>query len=335
MSNLRYVPVLRCKDAEWKALSQLDDHDWSNIMPIIEIVPKELLKNSKRTGKSMLAERALKAIKGRQVYFDTHHVDSGNLRKVLELYQELQQGGVRITPVIHSSNNDALAGVLSKGHVALRVSLSELSADGIRQVLGQYALRAENVHLIIDCKLIETTSPGYVALEPSVPELQRFQSITLLGGSFPRDLIHLKKPGEYQIPRLEWAAWITSIGSKGIKRCPHFGDYTIQHPLFSEPPEFSHPSASIRYTAQNEWVIIRGQGLRVKGGPGYKQWPANAQLLVARSEFCGPNYSAGDTYIHTMSGQQDETGNPGTWLCAGINHHLAFVSRQVQAQAAT
>jgi mannose-6-phosphate isomerase-like protein (cupin superfamily) len=39
-------------------------------------------------------------------------------------------------------------------------------------------------------------------------------------------------------------------------------------------------SASIRYTTDDYWVIMRGEGLRNKGGAGYDQYPANAELLM-------------------------------------------------------
>ena len=74
---------------------------------------------------------------------------------------------------------------------------------------------------------------------------------------------------------------------------------------------------------------MRGEGVFTDDGPGYAQWPANAQLLSAREEFCGPGFSEGDRYIETMGAQMAKTGNAETWLRAGLNHHLVFTARQI------
>jgi hypothetical protein len=111
-------------------------------------------------------------------------------------------------------------------------------------------------------------------------------------------------------------------------RCPLFGDYTIQRAVYTEPPAFANFSASIRYTAREDWIVIRGEGVRNAGGAGYAQWPANAQLLCERPEFCGSSFSAGDRYIEMMGTAAPSNGNAPSWLRAGINHHMSLASRQ-------
>ncbi len=86
----------------------------------------------------------------------------------------------------------------------------------------------------------------------------------------------------------------------------------LQYGVFVEPLQGGNPSASIRYTADEYWVIMRGEGVLNKNGPGYAGYSANAQLLCERKEFCGADFSAGDEYIATMSQQTTDTGNAGT-----------------------
>jgi hypothetical protein len=75
---------------------------------------------------------------------------------------------------------------------------------------------------------------------------------------------------------------------------------------------------------------MRGEGLRNPGGAGHAQYPANAELLCGRKEFCGPQFSTGDEYIYKIgSHREDGPGTPETWLRAGINHHLTFAARQI------
>jgi Beta protein len=88
-------------------------------------------------------------------------------------------------------------------------------------------------------------------------------------------------------------------------------------------------SASIRYTASEDWVIMRGEGVLNEDGAGYAQFPAQAQLLLCRPDFCGAPFSDGDLYIHNMAQQSAKNGTAKDWLAAGFNHHLTFVVRQL------
>ncbi len=90
-------------------------------------------------------------------------------------------------------------------------------------------------------------------------------------------------------------------------------------------------SASIRYTTTDDWLVMRGEGLKNKNGPRHAQYAANAQLLVERKEFCGSDFSEGDAYIwRAAHGENAGPGNPEAWLRAGLNHHLTFVVRQIR-----
>jgi hypothetical protein len=119
------------------------------------------------------------------------------------------------------------------------------------------------------------------------------------------------------------------MSNGSLLRHATFGDYTIQNGAFLEPPSRPNISASIRYTTDENWVIMRGEGLRNKDGPGHDQYPANAELLCGRDEYCGEDFSYGDAYIRERYENPQKTGNPETWLRAGINHHVTFVVRQI------
>lgn len=94
-------------------------------------------------------------------------------------------------------------------------------------------------------------------------------------------------------------------------------------------------SASIRYTAEEHWVIMRGAGLRNENGPGYAQYSANALLLQMRPEYRGPAFCAGDQYIDDIVNGRKNTGTPTTWLQAGMNHHLTLVASQIATLCAS
>ena len=88
-------------------------------------------------------------------------------------------------------------------------------------------------------------------------------------------------------------------------------------------------SASIRYTTDDHWLVMRGEGLLNEDGDGHAQYPANAQLLMQRPEFRGSDFSFGDNYIYERPKNRDKPGTPRSWVTAGVNHHLTFVVRQI------
>lgn len=181
--------------------------------------------------------------------------------------------------------------------------------------------------MIIDHQLI-TEEEDLNKVWAKIPNLNSWRTFTAACGSFPKDL-SAYEIGDHFLRRSDWLSWKLSYLSATARK-PTFSDYTIQHPYFAEPPAHANFSASIRYTLNSEWLIMRGQGVFVDGGPGFKQWPALAELLCGKEEFCVEGFSSGDQYIAQMGAQQKVTGSAETWIRAGMNHHMAFVLRQVE-----
>jgi hypothetical protein len=73
---------------------------------------------------------------------------------------------------------------------------------------------------------------------------------------------------------------------------------------------------------------MRGESLRK--GQKYEQYPDLAQLLCARKEFSGENFSSGDKYIFDIGHRNIKgTGSPQTFISAGINRHISYVLHQL------
>lgn len=185
-----------------------------------------------------------------------------------------------------------------------------------------------DIDIIIDFGIAKASDPSFSYLEERLPRFDAWRSVVVLGGSFPPNLSGLSV-GEHELTRQEWTNWIKQIAAIS-SRIPTFGDSTTQHPIYSEPPPGANVSASIRYTSDDYWLVMRSEGLRNKTGAGFAQYPAQAQLLMERKEYCGPLFSKGDAYIAQIGLQElKTTGNPEAWLRAGINHHIVFVVRQI------
>jgi hypothetical protein len=151
--------------------------------------------------------------------------------------------------------------------------------------------------------------------------------LTCLAGSFPEDLSRLTPRKTHRLRRFEWQQWRALESWPG--RRPAFGDYAIQHVVFKEPVAVPNFSASVRYTIENEYFVLRGEGVLNERGPGYGQYNAWAALLLGMPEFFGATFSAGDRYIAERAANWNTPGSARTWLQAGLSHHLTTTALQV------
>ncbi len=337
-----YIPVMRWRQAEIDALRNLFDRDREVITPLIEILPS-------MGGGFQTIVRDI----GRNWGFTPFFVDLVQLEPSLRLSdgthpfvllgREAKSLRLPMIPVTALSRDSAYqeavrAAVDSSKHGAcIRINLADLDDPrfpfSLLRLVSSCKLVPKQVDLIVDVAIIDEASISFAELLSGIPDLLKWRTLTVLSGAFPKDLSLLEKNSQHELKRFDWLNWISEIRRGVAKRLPAFGDYTIQHPEFSPPKKGLNPSASIRYTASEHWVIMRGEGLRNEGGPGNDQYPANATLLAERSEFCGEGFSFGDKYVRRVSNDGRKPGTPTTWLCAGINHHITYAARQVSSSA--
>ena len=188
--------------------------------------------------------------------------------------------------------------------------------------------------ICVDCELIDGQLPDLKLIASKLPDLSKYNRFILISGSFPKDLSGFKL-GVSNHARKDWALWQHVFSTSPFRRTPIYGDYTIQHPFYSAPPKNANVSASIRYTADNYWVILRGESLRNEKGPKHKQYAAHATILTSMPEYSGSAFCSGDTHIHNTMAERKTTGavkkpgTPRTWLAVGFNHHISFVVNQL------
>lgn len=350
-----YVPILRWKRAEWAALGALRASHRLCVTPLVEITPRSV---APRKSRPSIDEMLCKNVVDMQenwsalpVFVDVLHLNPSvrtrdGSHPLLFLGQEAQRRGVTMIPVTgpyrSSDLQNAVAGLTAADRrgVCIRVFRSDIrdsTAQDLMLLLSTLGLSARDADLVLDYQVTpsDPAEVDYRAICSVIPELAHWRTVTVVSGAFPRDLTRFSI-GQHDLPRRDWQAWLRAvINNANLRRRAAFGDYTIQHAVYGEPPDFPNFSASIRYTAEDYWVIMRGEGVFNDDGPGFQQWPANAQLLCGRPEFRGPQFSEGDAYIHQMSLQADRTGGAETWLRAGINHHLTYVAGQIASLGGT
>lgn len=359
-----YVPILRWKAAERGALLKLKEEHKGLVTPLIEFImpqpdssdgeetPKELLQKSVKKfseNLSSIANQVMKYWGQNAIFIDFQFIDGSiraeALKQILEHGKQLSIfmiPVITIIPVVGFESDAQTRRVAvdfakQSGHgICLRITDSnfneKLLSSDIDNFLRSNGLDIKDVDMLIDFKVVDENTPAdtLVTKINIIPHIEKWRTFIVAGGAFPKDLSHLEKHNQHDLPRSDWIIW-TELMSK-LARQPSFADYTIQYPIYLPQTSASNPSASIRYSLEEKWVILRGEGLRNPKGAGFKQYPAQAQILAnQKGVFKGEDFSSGDAYIAEKAKdiKTKKTGNPKTWLEAGINHHVSLVVDQI------
>jgi hypothetical protein len=345
-----YVPILKFKNAEMSALRLVPPEDKRHMTPLLELSPNLIaLKQRKGLINRDLLKEVTKEV-ATSWGFAPIFIDIELLEAVLPwrkgkhpislMAEAGRQFGLRIIPVTSLSRSpeyqDSIEEIVAADRrgVCLRLNENNLRNPNLEKELKKLLLRLKltpkRVDLIVDFQVTDNISMKLTEVCNRLPFLPSWRTFTVASGAFPKDLTKLEKNQQHELKRGDWLYWSRQLKDGPVlARRPSYGDYTVQHPIYYEPPEQPNISASIRYTSHSYWVIMRGEGLLNEGGPGHAQYWAEARLLSKRKEFCGQDFSKGDEYIYKIGQQTKKTGNPRTWILAGINHHLIFVARQI------
>lgn len=363
-----YVPILRWKKAERLALKELRDEDRVRITPLIEITPKSF--NAPRSGanagkkpdaRTVLEEQAktlLESWRNAPFFLDLGLIEFSvplisGVRHPLACIADVALGyKLAIVPVTGIARKGpyqcAIAEIIQKHGcgVCFRLTPGEVLAAKFRTrieaLLDRLGLEKSNVDLLLDYQTFAPDNPSLKNLLDRVPALPAWRSFTVARGAFPENLGKCQL-GENRILRDDWLSWKAQFFDDATThRRASFSDYTIQWGAYKEPVEGCNPSVSVRYTLEDEWLVMRGEAPVSKATsktsetrPGREQWYGHAQLLCEDAQlFYGEDFSEGDKYIFQKSLRQGGTGNYETWLRAGINHHMTVVARQIANLAA-
>jgi hypothetical protein len=201
-------------------------------------------------------------------------------------------------------------------------------------LVGRLGVQPEVIDLLFDLRVIESvgvdqTLAVVMAAASKLPMAARWRSFTVAGSSYPSDMAGFAPSSVSRIPRIEWTLWRAVCGRRSeIPRTPGYGDYGIVHPVLLDlDPRKITLGGKIRYTLENEWMILRGHSF--KKGVGYKQYHSLAQQLNGDSSFRGKDFSWGDRYVTACANHEVKSGNLTTWISVDTNHHLTFVVNQL------
>lgn len=354
-----YVPVLKGKEGEFAALEALPPDVRELVLPLIEIPDVPYDYASESYSKTLdehisgIPERLLKCSGSGPLFLHLSSFgENENIADGRTALEAILEGCIanetRIIPVVGRSSSDAyLAAALTHSEetdmgLAVRVCVEDFEEEvdlekELSRIFPAGELGATKADLIVDLANIGADMSRALLVAryilQQLPWPQRWRRVILAAASFPEDLSEVSAATTVTLPRQEWSLW------KAIQRKPGnlprkdliFGDYAISSPVFKAlDPRVMRMSANIRYTTEDEWLIIKGRNVRQYG---FSQYFELCQALVERPEFSGAPFSWGDEYILGCAERRVGPGNATTWRKVGVNHHIALVARALASSS--
>lgn len=256
------------------------------------------------------------------------------------IYNDLHLSNHWPAPVVQLGSTENLFSALDRTFeligldaIGLRVGLGSLMSEDILEkidkVLSRLELTPQSVHLIIDLRdanysEVENFKDGIIDILDEFPYLSEWRSFTIAGTAFPKsgDI----KSGLSKFNRNDWTLYKLlkqDLAERGTKRVVNFGDYSIVNPDYFEfNPLTMSPSAKIRYTHNDKWIVAKGKSIK---SAGFKQYISLAAMIYDSGFYLGEGFSEGSLYLARCIRGEEKTGNTTTWVWVDTNHHFTKV----------
>lgn len=351
-----YRPILRFKRGEQTALTNLSSAHKVATKPLLNVVSHEFNPPPGHDADPTFDQRILQdaerlnaAWAGYAAAVDLGDIDPdarcvGGIHPVRMFFDAIAAGDERAlaSPVLRFGSDDeyvnAVASVCAEYGVApvFRMTPDDLADpdidDVVRNMLNDCGVAASDAEFVVDMSYIETTGRSVITARgalAAVPFVRQWSALTLVAGSFPENLSGFVV-GTHTLERHEWAVWLANrtVMDREVK----YGDYATIHPISVEDgldPKTMNPTASVRYTFENTWILLRGQGTRTRNGLGFGQFLGHADAIVGMPQYRGQQFSYGDGKIMRIHQRADTQGNLETWVTIGVNHHIAELVGQL------
>ena len=349
MSDMRfgpdhYVPVLKVKRGEKQALASIRYGLRQRITPLLEIVEREKTEDKTLTEHLARSFRSLAlSLHGyTRCLLDLREIAPDGSKGATEAFKLAEAAGISFTPVTGISRAADVAAAISYGStkgVAVRLTREEfeggsLTAD-LNRFLSANGLTPDRIDLIVDLGTVEDLiTAGVVALTTDflaeTPPKSLWRTLTVSGSAFPVSMSGVDRNSSARIVRAEWQAWRDGLFAQrdGLGRLPTFSDCAIQHRAGVEgfDARFMRPSATIRYTSADDWLLVRGESTKVVR-PSI-QFPQLAKRLVygqLQQHFAKAEHCEGCRLAQKAAGGGAGLGSPEAWRKIGTIHHITTV----------
>ncbi|MFD1992331.1 beta family protein [Paenibacillus nicotianae] len=348
----KYVPVLKWKQGEQRAVEVLPHSIKERMSPLLELPPidwdyenecpkKTIDEHILRIGETLSASWAIEApLFMDLIYIDPNERLYNSQHPVSYVMQEARNRNINLIPVTSPDRDTAYQNEVRLAHqhdqngICIRLKEHDFSnlEHNITNLVSNLNVGFSEVDLIIDYEYSDPENQVRTlffleGLLSNITLIQHFRSVILIGTSFPPDLSKIGSNSIDTIERSEWLIWKSIIQTNDLYKTIQFGDYVISNPVpFDADPRFINMSANIRYTATDKYIIFKGKSIRKTGASQYFRIAAE---VVRHLEYYGASYSNGDNYINEVANQNEGPGNATSWRKAGTNHHLTVVVNEL------
>jgi len=355
-----YVPILKGKLGEFKALLELESSIKDKITPLIEVPPIPLDYDTGKPAKSV--DTHLKKFvpnierywgKQRPAFADLNFIPDNKMKNgehpLSSVFQQARSLGLLLTPVTglyrdpeYQTAAKDIIDTDGRG-VCIRIEPADIEDEeldnSITELMKTLNVNQTETDLIIDLKEIQKDQIGL--LVRSVRDVIRtlsnpkeWRTLTLVATAFPQTMAGFEPNTISLTNRAEWQLWTTLLhNASKIARMPTFGDYTVVHPeLLEIDPRIMQLGAKIKYTFDNDWIIVKGTSIRRGGSEQTRDLCRN---LTSLSEYLKADFSWGDKFIQDCAEEKTGVGSQTTWVTVGINHHITFIVKQLSTYLAS
>lgn len=338
-----YVPVLKVKRGEKKALTEISPTLRRRVTPLLEIVERKEDKapTVKKHLDTAFAKLAESVAPYSRCFLDAREIEQDGPPAAAAVFERAAVEGITFTPVTGISRSYDVGPALqhrTRG-LALRLTREELEAGSLAQRLSafteEHGLNRAETDLIVDLGAVDDLiTPGVRALADAflsaVPDASAWRTLTVSACAFPLSMEGVGRHSHDLVERADWVAWRDGLHPlrNHLPRLPTYSDCAIQHPVGVEgfDPRYMPVSASIRYTLEEAWLLIKGESSRRTGTS--IQFPRLATQLVyghLRDHFAGETHCAGCASIKAAADGDRGYGSAEVWRRLGTIHHITRV----------
>lgn len=350
---MKYVPFLKLKQNEIRAIGDLDIKVNEDMIPFFDITQIENLDDNLLEENLILRKKDIeKNIDSSKLFYidnyDQQDSPNCNYKLVLETYKELN-----IIPVIGIDRDDehinSVTNYLntknSNKKLAIRFNTNDIeSFNIIQEEIEEYLMPCiklcVELHIIIDLRIINDNNINYLKnrIVKFIEDIEKnliCNKIIITSSVFPPTIGEIIKTNQIMtINRLEHTLWEKIIKELPIHNKLIFGDYTIVSPDYAEPTISMNiiqnvMSPKVIYTDKNSYYILRGNAFK-SSKYGFDQYFIIAQNIIKQKFFRGDKYSLGDKYIYDRGiiprlKEVKKGGNPSSWIRNTICIHVTFI----------
>lgn len=344
-----YVPVLKVKQGEKRALGLVAPGVKARMTPLLEIVERKV------DGTRPIGAHLDTAFKGladaldgyARCFLDTREIADDGPAAAADVFSRGAAAGVVFSPVTGPRRTADVAAALAHRHggLALRVTRNEFEGGGlgsdIRRFVQVHSLSYGDVDLVLDLGEVDALIPeGVAALTDAflreIPEQLAWRTLTISASAFPASMGVVDRNSYAMVERSEWLAWRDGLFARRaeLSRLPTFSDCGIQNPRGVEgyDPRTMPRSASVRYLADDAWLLMKGESTKRK--PEREQYPDMAATLTLgalSAHFAGASHCDGCSSMAAAAGGAPRLGSAGAWRRLGTIHHLTSVVEDLAA----